>query len=265
VTAEMIEQVNLDKAVAVYKDRFGDLGTFTFVFVGNLDLEKLKPLVETYLGGLPSKGRKEKWKDVGVRHLKGKVTKTVVAGTEPKSHVQITFSGDDKWTLDGERDARVLQMALRMRLREVLREDMGGVYGVSVSGGLVREPKPRRSFTISFGCDPDNVDKLRDAVFAEIAKIQKDGLGDSYLTKITEQLRRAHEVDLKENRYWMGLLRSAYYYGDDFAALADNEAVVKRVTVANLKASALRFFDDKNTVIGILKPKSSAAPAAAAP
>jgi zinc protease len=265
VTAEMIGDVDLDKALGVYKSRFADLGTFTFVFVGNLDLAKLQPLVETYLGSLPAKGRKEKWKDVGVKYLKGKATKTVEAGTEPKSQVSISFSGDDKWTLDAERDARVLQMGLRMRLREVLREDMGGVYGVSISGGLVREPKPRRTFTVSFGCAPDNVDKLREAVFAEIAKIQKDGLGDTYVGKIVEQLRRAHEVDLKENRYWMGLLRSAYYYGDDFTALADIEAVVKRVTSANLKASALHFFDDKNAVIGILKPKSPAPAAAAAP
>jgi zinc protease len=260
--AEMIAEVDLDKTLGVWKSRFSDLGSFTFVFVGNLDLAKLQPLVETYLGSLPTKGRKEKWRDVGVKQVKGKVTKTVVAGTEPKSHVSITFSGDDKWTLDAERDARVLQMGLRMRLREVLREDMGGVYGVSISGGLAREPKPRRSFTVSFGCDPDNVDKLSGAVFAEIAKIQKEGLGDAYVAKIAEQLRRAHEVDLKENRYWMGLLRSEYYYGDDFKALADVEAIVKRATAANIKAAALRFFDDKNVVTGVLKPKPPSTAAA---
>ncbi len=255
----MLEHVELDKAMAIWKDRFADLGGFTFVFVGNLDTTTLQPLVETYLGSLPTKGRKEKWKDVGIKHVKGKATKLVLAGSEPKSHVSITFSGDDKWSLDAERDARVLQMALRMRLREVLREDMGGVYGVSIQGGLVREPKQRRIFTVSFGCSPDNVDKLREAVFAELAKIQKDGLGEEYLAKIKEQLRRAHEVDLKENRYWMSLLRSAYYYGDDFTKLADNEAVIQRVTNVNLKAAARRFFDDKNTVVGVLKPKSSAA------
>jgi zinc protease len=123
-------------------------------------------------------------------------------------------------------------------------------------GGRGRPPTQRRSFTVSFGCDPDNVDKLREAAFAELAKIQKEGIGDEYLAKITEQLRRAHEVDLKENRYWMGLLRTSYYYGDDFAKLADIEAVTKRVTSAIIKASARRFFDEKNTVIGVLRPKA---------
>src|SRR5262249_25465119 len=68
VTAEMIGEVELDRALSIWKSRLADFGSFTFVFVGNLDVAKLQPLVETYLGSLPSKGRKEKWKDVGVKY-----------------------------------------------------------------------------------------------------------------------------------------------------------------------------------------------------
>ncbi|HEV7559432.1 MAG TPA: insulinase family protein, partial [Kofleriaceae bacterium] len=210
VTPEMIEAVDLDKALAIWKTRFADLGNFTFVIVGNVDLATLQPLVETYLGGLPSKGKKATWRDVGIKRLHGKANKEVDAGSEPKSRVEMQFAADDKWSLDAERDARILTMALRIRLREVLREDMGGVYGVQVSGGISREPTQLRVFTVAFGCDPANVEKLRDAVFAEVAKIQKDGVSDDYISKITEQLKRAHEVDLKENRYWMGTLDRAY-------------------------------------------------------
>jgi zinc protease len=256
VTAEEIEKIDLDKALAAYKARFADLSGFTFVFVGNVDIAKLQPLVETYIGGLPGKNHKDKWKDIGIKHPTGKVEKVVTAGSEPKSRVQIVFSGPDKWSLDAERDARVVEMALRIRLREVLREDMGGVYGVSVGGGISREPTQRRSFSVSFGCDPANVDKLRDAVYAEIGKIQKDGVSDEYIAKITEQLKRSHETDLKENRYWQAILRNAYYYNDEVAKLLDVDATIKRVTNDNIKASAKRFFDNKNTVIGVLKPKS---------
>ncbi len=259
VTPEMVEQIEPNRALTLWKERLADLGGFHFIFVGNLDVDKLKPLVETYLGSLPTKGRKEKWKDIGVRYLKGKAEKTVVAGSEPKGYVSITFSSNDKWSLDGERDARILQIGVRMRLREILREDMGGVYGVAVQGGLSREPVQRRSFTVSFGCDPDNVDKLREAMSTEIARIQKEGLGEEYLAKTREQLRRSHEVDVKENRYWMMLLRNAYYYGDDFAKLADIEAVIQRVTSPNIKAAARRFFEDKNVIVGVLKPKSTVA------
>ncbi len=256
-TVDMIAEVDLDRALAVYKQRLADLGNATFVIVGNIDLAKLQPLVETYLGSLPSKGRKERWKDIGVKYPTGRVTKQVEAGSEPKSFVYLAFHGADRWSLDGARDARILAMVLRIRLREVLREDMGGVYGVQVNGEVSREPKQRRNFTILFGCDPNNVGALKDAVFAEVAKIGKDGIGEDYLDKVREQIRRGHEVELKNNGYWLGVLTDAYYFGDDPRATMDVDATVARVTAAHVKASARRFFDDKQLVFGVLRPKDA--------
>ena len=66
-TLEMVDEIDLDTALAVYSDRFADAGDFTFVLVGNFDLEAVAPFVETYLGGLPSLGRAETWRDIGVR------------------------------------------------------------------------------------------------------------------------------------------------------------------------------------------------------
>jgi zinc protease len=254
-TVEMLDKVDVDKALAIYKDRFKDLGHFTFVFVGNVDLATLQPLVETYLGSLPAKGRKEKWKDIGIKYPNKKIEKEVLAGTEPKSSVQISMNAPDKWTLEGSRDARILSMVLRIRLREVLREDMGGVYHVSVGAYVSREPTQRRTLSISFGCDPDNVDKLRTAAFSEIEKIAKDGATDEYLDKVKEQLRRGHETDLKENRWWLEELRSAFYFGEDFGKNTDLDAIEKRVTSDNVKATAKKFFTPNNYVLGVMKPK----------
>ncbi|MDB4956596.1 MAG: peptidase domain protein [Myxococcales bacterium] len=260
-TETTIQQVDLDKALAIYRDRFSDFTGFSFVFVGNLDLEKLKPLVAIYLGSLPAKGRKEHWKDIGIKYPTTKITKSILAGTEPKSFVSLSMTAPDKWTLEGQRDAQILSMVLRIRMREVLREDMGGVYHVSVSAWLGREPTQRHGFSVFFGCDPANVDKLRSAVFDEVAKIAKDGIGPLYVEKVTEQLRRKHETDLEENRWWQSQLHDAYYFGDDFKAQTDVEAVEKRVTSANIKAAARRFFDTKNFVLGVMRPKLTASPA----
>jgi zinc protease len=260
-TVEMLEQVNPDKTLAIYKDRFSDMGGFTFVFVGNLDLATLQPLVEQYIGGLPSKGRKEHWKDIGIKFPTQTVKKTVEAGTEPKSFVSLSMSAPQPWTLDGERDTTILSMVLGIRLREVLREDMGGVYGVSAGAYLTREPTQRRGFYAWFGCDPDNVEKLRAAMFDEIAKIAKDGIDDKYLDKVREQLRREHEVNLKENSWWMQQLHDAYYFGDDFKQVTDVDAAIKRVTSANVKAAAKTYFTPNNYVLGVMRPKPTASPA----
>jgi zinc protease len=254
-TTEMIEQVDADKALAIYKQRFADANGFSFVFVGNVDPATLQPLVETYLGSLPAKGRKEKWKDINIKYPTTKVTKTITAGTEPKSFVSLTMNAKDKWSRDNERDAKILSMVLRIRLREVLREDMGGVYGVQVGAYTNREPTQRRGFRVFFGCKPENVETLKQAVFDEVGKIAKEGIGPVYLEKVSEQLRRQHEVDLKENSWWLDNLQEAYYFGDKFEVVADVDAIVKRVTSDHVKAAAKKFFDPNHYVLGVMQPK----------
>ncbi len=254
-TTKDIESVDPKKALEIFKQRFADANGYTFIFVGNIDPATLQPLVETYLGSLPSKGRTEKWKNIGIKYPTTKITKEIVAGTEPKSFVSLTMSAPDRWSRDLERDARILSMVLRIRLREVLREDMGGVYGVSVGASITREPTQRRGFRVFFGCNPDNVDKLKAAVFDEVGKIAKEGIGPTYIEKVTEQLRRQHEVDLKDNNWWMGQLHDTYYFGDDLEASSDIDAMLKRVTSDNIKASAKHFFDAKSYVLGVMRPK----------
>jgi len=253
-TTEMVGLVDHDKALAVYKDRFSDFGDFTFIFVGNLDLVTLQPLVETYLGSLPSKGRKETWKDIGVKFPAGKVTKTFSLGSEPKSFFNLSMNAADKWSIDAQRDATILSMVLRIRLREVLREDMGGVYGVQIWTSMSREPKQRRDLSVFFGCAPENVEKLQKAVFDEVAKIAKEGVSEDYLVKVRETLKRTRETDSKTNWWWSNQIRQAAYYGDDLGAAIDIGATIARVSSANVKASAKRFFDPKHYVIGVMKP-----------
>ena len=244
----------------MYSERFADLGAMTFVIVGNVELAGLQPLVERYLGSLPSTGKSERWRDIGVEYATGKVNRQVVQGREPKSYVTMTFGGPDRWTREASHDARVLGMVLQIRLREVLREDMGGVYGVRSSVALSREPTGRREATISFGCDPANVETLRDAALAVLRTIQKEGISDEYLVKVREQLRRGHETDARENWWWSRQLRDAYWFGEDLATTTALAPVIARVTSAHVKAAAQRFFAEKNLVFGVLRPEPAPAP-----
>jgi zinc protease len=224
-TAEGVQKVDLEKAMTFYKDRFADAGDFTFVFVGNVEPEKLKPLAETYLGSLPSKGRKESWKDVKVTWPDGVQTKTVNKGSEPKSSVTLAFHGNEKWSRETESDMKLLGEVLSIRLREILREDMGGVYGVSVGGNISRRPRPEYQFGIRFGCSPENVDKLEKAIFDEVKVLQEKGIGEDYLVKVKELRRRALETNLKENGFWLRELERAYTFGDDPKLIPDGEEV----------------------------------------
>ncbi len=264
-TPEDIQKIDPDKALAFYKSRFGDASDFTFVIVGAVELAKLKPLVETYLASLPAKGRKETEKDPGVRRVKGVVKKTWSLGSEPKARVSLMFHGDQKWTRDDDRDMFILGQALSMRLRETLREDLGGVYGVGAGGSITRSPHQERQFNIGFGCDPTRVDELLAATQKEIAALKKDGVTQEYLDKIKAQFTRERETQLRSNGFWSGWLENSYRFGDDPTIILDPSKMIARMTVENVKAAAARYLDPKQEYLAILMPSKDAAKKDAAP
>jgi zinc protease len=256
-TKETIGQVDLDVALEVYRDRFSDAGDFTFVIVGNFDPETLRPLVLTYLGGLPATEREESWRDVGANMPDEVVKFSVTKGLESKSRVQITFGGDASWSRQSSHDISSLAGVLRIRLREVLREDMGATYGVSVYGGISRRPTERYGLTVSFGCGPENVDGMLEAVFAEVESI-KAGVDDDYIGKVREIQIRQRETSLRENRFWLNVLAGAYRYDTDPRLVLEYDDLVASVSAERIVNAAKLYLDGERYVQGVLYPEEDA-------
>ena len=254
-TRENLGKVDLDKALEIYRNRFRDASDFTFVLVGNLDLQHIKPFVLKYLAGLPGSDRQEKWRDLGVKRPSGITKFEVKKGLEPKSQVYIRFMGDGEWTRQNQHDLASLSRVLGIRLREVLREDMGGTYGVRAGGGLSRRPRETYSFTLSFGCAPENVDTLTSAVLSEIETIKKEGIGEDYLVKVRESQTRKRELDVKSNRFWSGQLASYSRYDGDPRLILDYDALVKSVSSSRIQEAAKRYLKTDRYVIGVLYPE----------
>ena len=258
-TPELLAKVDPEKSFAFFKDRFADASGFTFVIVGTLDVERTKGLAEAYLGSLPSTNKKETWKDPNVARPKGVAKKTVTKGTEPKASVSITFHGPEAWSRDSENDLRMLGEVLSIRLREVLREDMGGVYGVGAGGSIARRPKQEYTFNVGFGCAPENVEKLEKAVFDEIKALAQKGVGEEYLAKVKAIRRRAHETNLRENGWWLRELERAYTFGDDPKLILDFEPWVDKVSSDRVKAAAKKYLGAQYT-LGELRPAAVTKP-----
>ncbi len=253
-TPEMVQKIDVDKAFAFYKARFADASNFTFVLVGKVDADRAKTLVETYLGSLPATHTKETWRDANVQKPKGIAKKTVAKGSEPKARVSLTFHGPETWTRDADNDMRMLGEILRMRFREILREDMGGVYGVSAGGSIARRPKKEFAFNVGFGCSPENVEKLEKAVFDEIKAIQSSGIGADYVAKVKSLRQRDHETSLKDNGYWLSELSRAYRYGDDPKLMLDFDAMVAKISSDHVRAAAKKYLVNTQYVLGELRP-----------
>lgn len=254
-TVENLQQISLDRAYEIYQDRFADASDFTFVFVGNFDVEQIKPMLQTYLGSLPATNREESFRDVGKRAPKGVVTKELVKGTDQKSTVMISFRNEAKYSKANSYHLAALSDVLKIRLTEKLREEIGGVYGTSVSAGASRIPTQNYTLSISFTCAPENVDKLVAATFEEIEKLQKSGALQADLDKVKEGDRRSIETSMRENRSWLSLLESAYYYGEQPTAMNERLAMVEKLSSKDISKAAKNYLKKNNYIKVVMNPE----------
>ena len=252
---EMIERLDLDRSFAFYQDRFADASDFVFYFVGAFTPEELRPLVETWLGGLPSLGRVETWRDVGIDPPDGVIEKEVRKGLEPQSQTRIVFAGDAEYSLEGNTAISALADVLDIRLRELLREDLGGTYGVGVSGFLSQQPDEEYSLRISFGSAPERAEELTAVVFEEIDRIQQAGPDAETVEKVRETQRRNRETQLEQNRYWMGSLAAADRLGMDYSYVTTYE-YIEGWTAEQVQEAALRYLRDDRYVKIVLYPEN---------
>jgi zinc protease len=237
LTRESFREIDLDRAFAFYQDRFADASDFTFVLVGAVEPREVLPLVETYLGSLPDLSREESWVDVGVKPPTGVVEKRVRKGVEPQSQTRIVFTGPFDYTRENRLGIRILTSVLDTRLREVIREEMSGTYGVGVGRTYEPFPEPRYSISVTFGADPDRVEELVEAVFSEIRRLQDEGPSPQEVHSATEQERRSRETNLQENSWWAAQLSFSYQYDMDPRLLLD-DSLLAGVTVHSVQRDA---------------------------
>ncbi len=263
ISAEILAEIDPEAALEIYRERFADASDFTFIIVGNFSPEGIAPLVRTYLAGLPAEGREETWRDVGVRRPEGVVEVEVEKGLEPKALVELLFSGDAEWSRENQHQIASLARVLRIRLREILREDLGATYGTSVDGGISWRPIERYSLSINFGCAPEEVDTLVGEIFTEIERLKTEGVEASYVEKVREIQRRQRETSLKENGFWLGGLKTYYAAGLDPRLLLAFDQLVESVTPETVQQAARQYLDTERYVLGVLKPEPQAASEAA--
>jgi len=254
-TAETVEQWNLDKSLSFYKDRFADASDFTFFFVGDFDLATLKPLVERYLGALPSLQRQEKWKDVGVRTPKGVIEKTVEKGIEPKSQVAIIFSGPLQYDETQRVTLRAMAQVLQERLRETIREELGGTYSITAGQSSQKLPNPEFSLTVQFGCEPQRATDLIKRVFQEIEQLKTNGPTAQQANNARETLLREFETNSMQNAYLLGQFVGRHQNGEDITGVWQLPDYYRKVDGAGIQQAAKMYLDANNHVQVTLLPE----------
>ena len=258
-TLETIDSLDLERAFAIFEERFADFSDFTFIFVGNFDVEQMIDWAQRYLGNLPSLNRIETWRDVSPDPPQGVVEAPVFRGQEEQSITTILFTGPGEDTLENRLHLRMLQTIVDILMREELREELGGVYAYGASASMDPDPDSLYEVSLYFGSDPERVDELVNALFDLIARLQADGPADDLLEAAQAQIIRQREEQLEQNNYWLNLLE--FYAAEDDVDLADFvdlevvESQAEAVTAADLQAAAATFIPLDRYILVTLYPE----------
>jgi zinc protease len=256
MTVARVDQMNLDKSLAFYKNRFADASDFIFVFVGNFDLATMKPLVERYLASLPALHRNESPRDVGIHPPAGVVEKQVRKGVDPKSQVSIVFSGPFQNDELHRVVARAMAETLSGDLHRTLREDLGGTYDVSVEPTFSKRPTEEYQLTISFGCDPARTESLVRTTFQLIDRFKTNGPSEGQVSDGRAALLRDFETNSQRNDYLLSRLLFKYEYGEDIREVFNMRPIYDQLTVPLLRDAARTYLNTNRYVEVTLLPET---------
>ena len=247
VKADMIDNVDYKRIMDMYADRFKEAGDFTFLFVGNINLEEAKPMIETYLGGLPTIKRTENFADVNMNFRKGEYKNVFnkELGT-PMATVIVVAHGNCDYSLKSDILMKCLSRTLDMVYLEEVREKEGGTYGVQTVGQLTRYPKDEALLQVVFNTDPTKREMLMGIIMGELQRVAKEGPKEEHLAKVKEAMVKQYAESVKENSYWLGVLNNYYWYNEDM----DSKFVelVNSITVEDVQKFAKQLFDQGNLI-----------------
>ena len=251
---EVYKEISFQNVQDVYKARFADPGDFSFILVGNIDIEAAKELASTYIASIPSSGSREKWMDVGIRVPAGKETASVYKGTDFRSQVLTIMKGKFRFSAKEDLYIDALAYFLNLRLMEVIREQLGGTYTISAYPSTTSMPVQQYMINIIYGCSPLRVEELMDTVLGEINKLKED-IPQEYLDKYKATRLAEYNKGIKENGWYLSQLTDCAYYGQRFTANSKFPKLLDKLTIKTLKKKAAKYFDTENTLNVILYPE----------
>jgi len=250
-----LNNINIDRVLDIYKDQFGYADGLHLFFVGNINIDSLKPLLEQYVASLPVKGVKPAYKDNGLRMVSGDNTFEFYKGADPKSLILDIYHGEQKYSEDADLKADMLAQAMTIQVIDTMREKMQAIYAGGVSANFSEAPYPHYVFQAGMPCGPENVEKILAEYSREIAEYKTIGVSAINLDKVKKAMLEQLKDNMKRNNYWANNLQSILFWGHSKKFFLNFDQQVNAVTVKDLKASANKFFNDNNHFKAISYPE----------
>ncbi len=256
LTPAAVESLDLEVMRRIHRERYGNAADFTFFIAGAFTEAEIVPMVERWLASLPSTGpRRTAYQDMKLTFPPEVRRAEVAKGKEPASQTVLAFFADTGLNELEMHRARAAATLVSMRLRDILREQLGGTYGVSVNYGNTIPQTGYGTITVSYGSAPDRVAGLQEAVIAEVTRLRTAGPSAGDVQKVQELERRELETSARQNAYWIGSLQTVHMLGWDAASIARRGERTASLSVAVLHDTITKYFPLDRYVVVTLRPE----------
>jgi zinc protease len=248
-----LDKIDPARSVAIYKERFGDAGGMTFVLAGSFSVADVKPLITTYLGGLPGTPREPRFRDVGVRYPSGVIERTLQTGSD-NSALTIIYSGEHAYSPLESLRLDALTEVLRLRVIDRIREELGTTYSPGVNSDFTNVPVPEYALRFWIACSPDEAPRVDEAIGSIIADLQAKGSTAGELEKVRRTWLNEYDARTRTNQYWADRLRDRSLDPVDEELEANYVQRVTALTPADVQAAARTYADGHNRARLMLEP-----------
>ncbi len=257
LTPEQLDRLSLDKSFDFYKSRFNSAKGAHFIIVGSFDVNTIKPLLTTYLGGLPAGPVDASFNDEGIRPPKKGMSFDYPRNTVDKSKVVIRYTGDFPASQKDRVEMGLLGDILTIRLNQKLREEIGGVYSPYAAANVFKYPYTHYRMDIFFTCASANRDALVNAAVGQIKEMQK-GISATNLDKVKKAALKDRKASLQMNGYWRKLLEDQWSRGESKVNFEQYNKDIQSVTAKDLQKMARKYLKANKHLEFTLSPNPEA-------
>lgn len=253
MSSKVLDTVSMQRTAELYRQFFSNAYGMTFVVVGNVSIDSLRPLAEKYLGSLPSKKQQCNWGDNLVEPRSGINQNMFKTKLEtPKVTAIEIFTGKIPFTTESSVNMAAMRYILELRYTKAIREEKGGTYGVGVSMSYSKTPKPQFVLQVSFVTDLSKIEELLPIVEQQIQMLSKDGATAEEITKTKEFFLKKFKEGLIQNGTWLGVLTGIYF--DGVNTFDGYEAAVEALTPESIQKITTEVYDQNNVCTVVQMP-----------
>ena len=244
---EQLKRVNYNRIMHIYKELFANAANFKLILTGNININKLRPLLCQYIATLPSNNTKETIGTYEPKLVDGK--KTYIfhkKQTTPTAITTIVIKGKMEYNNRNELLMDAIGQLLRIVYTEKVREDKGGTYSVQVSGNLQHHPNDEALLRIAFQTDPQKYNDLIPIVYKELEKMATEGPSQQDLDKVKAYELKVYNQVLRMNNYWEYVLYTDLYNGIDVDT--NFRYIVENMTCDDIRTTLRNLLNQNNCI-----------------